>query len=266
MSATAGIRPRQVLSLLLPALLLVSCDAQEPDPDADKTTITILFAYTPQVRAAADVEALIDRALDDTHRAYDNSGIRTRLRRAHAVEVNYTLPERLQDLTRLVRRSDGYLDELHALRDAHEADLVVLIADAPTATQNAAIMAEPSTAFAVVYYAHLGAPHFALGHELGHLQGARHSPEQGVFAEPFPYGHGTRTEQWKTIMASGSVPVIPHFSNPDVSYQGTPTGTADLQNVARVLNETAVYIANFRGPQTPTDFVPTATFPIVETE
>lgn len=255
---------RRAASLFAGLLLLASCDTARPDPDAGKTVVTVLFAYTPPVRAAAgDVAALIDRGLADTHRAYDNSRIDVRLRRVHTVEVDYTLTERLQDLTRLVRRGDGFLDEVHALRDQYEADLVVLVAHAPTATQNAAIMATPETAFAVVYHEHLGAPNYALAHEVGHLQGARHSPESGVFDAPFPYGHGLRAEGWKTIMSTGGLPNIPHFANPDVSYQGVPTGTPDRQNVARVLNETAVYLSNFRGPQTPTDFVPTATFPVV---
>ena len=253
-------RPTALLCLLL----LAACDTAEPDPDEGKTVITVLFAYTSQVRAeAGDVVALIDRALDDTHRAYDNSRIDVRLRRVHALEVDYALTDRLQDLGRLVRPDDGYRDGLHALRDRYEADVVVLVAEERGATQNAAIMATPETAFAVVYYQHLGAPNFALAHEVGHLQGARHGPEQGVFEEPFPYGHATRTEAWKTIMSAGSLPVIPYFANPDVAYEGVPTGTPDRQNVARVLNETAVYLSNFRGPQTPTDFVPTATFPVL---
>lgn len=253
---------RPVLPLLLALLLLPGCDAGEPDPDAGKTVITVLFAYTDGVKAAApDVLARIDRALEETHAAYDNSRIDVRLRRVHAVQVDYTLTDRLQDLARLVCPGDGHLDALHALRDRHAADVVVLVAEARAATQNAAIMARPETAFAVVYVDHLGAPYYALAHELGHLQGARHSPESGVFETPFPYGHGLRTAAWKTIMSTGSLPNIPHFANPSVSYQGVPTGSADRQDVARVLNETAAYVAGFRGPKPPTGFSPASTFP-----
>ena len=253
------------IAVLLVSLLLASCDTNRPDPLEGKTVIDVLFVYTRAAGAeAGDVVARIDRALDDTHRAYDNSRIDVRLRRVHIEEVDYELTGRIQDLARLVRRGDGYLDEVHTLRDRHAADLVVLVVEERSATQNAAVMATPETAFAVVYYGTLGAPDYALAHEIGHLQGARHSPESGTFDAPFPYGHGTRTDAWKTIMATGSLPAIAAFSNPDVRYDDIPTGTPDRRNVARVLNETAVYVSNFRGPQTPTGFVPPATFPVVE--
>ena len=44
---------------LLCVLLLAACDTARPDPDEGKTIVTVLFAYTSQVRAeAGDVEAL----------------------------------------------------------------------------------------------------------------------------------------------------------------------------------------------------------------
>jgi peptidyl-Asp metalloendopeptidase len=259
---------KRILPWLVVCLLCVAgCDHMRDFPEDDKTEITVLFAYTSAVRqASGNIDALIERAVAETNKAYDNSEILIRLRRVHSVEVDYHLTERFQDLTRFARNGDGYMDEVHALRDEYEADICVLIAERREATINAAIMAEPKTAFAVVYYAHLGAPNYALAHEIGHLQGARHSVESGVFEEPFPYGHALRTPQWRTIMSTGSEPVIPHFANPDVFFGGIPTGSASRANVARVLNETAAYISNFRGPRTPTDFVPPALFPVVEVD
>ena len=40
----------------------------------------------------------------------------------------------------------------------------------------------------------------------------------------------------------------PHFSNPDVTYNGVPTGDTHTRNNARVLNETAYAVSNFRLP------------------
>ena len=52
---------------------------------------------------------------------------------------------------------------------------------------------------------------------------------------------------------------IPHFSNPDVSYRGTPTGDAELRNNARVINETAERVAGFRPTMPP----PTSPSPVI---
>ena len=40
--------------------------------------------------------------------------------------------------------------------------------------------------------------------------------------------------------------IIPHYSNPDVLYRGTPTGDREQRNNVRVINETAFTVANFR--------------------
>ncbi len=63
-----------------------------------------------------------------------------------------------------------------------------------------------------------------------------HPLEDGEFA----LGHVT--EEWRTIMAylnrkdgkSYGAEVIPHFSNPDVQYNGTATGTAQANNAKQI--------------------------------
>lgn len=245
-------------------LALAACDSAAPIDEDAPTTIDVLFVYTPAAAAAVgDVEAYLTRAVAETNGAYGNSGAHVRLRAVHAAEVTFPSVDRTSDLTALMDPCDHVLDTVHALRDQHAADVVVLASDRPDATINGALMATAETAFAVVHVLHLGAPHYALGHEIGHLQGARHSIESGVFDAPFRYGHARRTATWKTIMSTGPYPVIPHFANPDVAYDGVPTGTDSLQNVTRVFNETAAYVASFRGPQHPTDFTPPGTWPTV---
>jgi hypothetical protein len=51
------------------------------------------------------------------------------------------------------------------------------------------------------------------------------------------------------------------FSGPGSIYKGVVLGDSALHDNARVIRETAVYISNFRGPQTPTDFVSPGTWP-----
>lgn len=250
-----------VLTLLL---LLAACDAVE-DPGEEPVEITLLVALTEEAaNRIGEPERLVGRAVSETNAAYRNSGLRIRLRAVRLAVVEYAMTERLQDLERLVAKDDGHLDELHAWRDGHEADIVVLVPDKRDATINAAVMADESTAFIIVHWEHLGSPSYALAHEIGHLQGARHTPENDPLEEPFPYGHGFRSDPLMTIMATGLSERIPYFSGPDQRYEGVTLGDSAERHVARVLRETAVYVSNFRGPRRPTDFVPPDTWPVVD--
>jgi hypothetical protein len=257
---------RSLLGLIALALALSACDSGNEEPPPSGTAITVLVAYTPGVRAAvADVEALVAQAFDEANAVYANSGIDLSLVPVHLAEVAYAwTDDRLVDLERLLRTDDGVLDEVHTLRDRHEADLVVVVSDRPGTTVNAAIMAEASTAFVIVYWEALGAPGYALAHEVGHLQGARHASDEDPLLAPFPYGHGFRTDSLRTIMAGGrDRRLVPVFSGPTQTSDGVVLGDSALHDNARVLRETAVYLSNFRGPQTPTDFVPPGTWPVL---
>ena len=64
-------------------------------------------------------------------------------------------------------------------------------------------------------------------------------------------------------MANGPQRRIERFSGPDQRYDGTVLGDSTLNDVARVLRETTVYVSNFRGPQTPTSFQPSGHWPTV---
>lgn len=246
-------------------LALSSCDSGTEDAPESGTAITVLVAYTPGVSAAvADVEGLVAQAIAETNEVYTDSGIDLRLVPVHLAEVAYEwTPDRLVDLERLLRPDDGFLDDVHTLRDRHEADVVVVVSDRPGMTINAAVMAEASTAFVIVYWEALGAPGYALAHEVGHLQGARHASGEDPALEPFPYGHGFRNDSLRTIMAGGPQQKIPVFSGPGQTYAGVALGDSARHDNARVLRETAVYLSNFRGPQTPTDFVPPGTWPVL---
>ncbi len=255
------------IAVLVPALSLAiaGCDGMEtPDLDELATEVTLLAVYTPAAATAAvDLGSYLNAAVSQTNVAFNNSGIDVALTLVQAVEVDYEATERLQDLLYLVGREDGVLDEVHALRDLYEADLVAFVVDSPGATINAAIMATPATGFVVVHWADAAAPAYGLAHEIGHLFGARHAPESDPLDEPFPYGHGFTNEAYRTIMANGLQERVPYFSGPEQVYDGVTLGDADRRDVARVIRETAVYIANFRGPQTPTSFVPPGTWPVV---
>jgi hypothetical protein len=119
----------------------------------DGTTIDVLVLYTPAARMAAGsipaIRAVVDLAVAETNASYGNSGIVQRLRLVHTAEVNYSEVggDFKTDLTRLSGTTDGYMDEVHALRNTHGADLVALIIDDSSLCGRANLMNTVSSQF-----------------------------------------------------------------------------------------------------------------------
>ncbi len=89
-------------------------------------TIDVMVLYTPATRSAAGGEAamqsLISLAVSETNTGYSQSGVTQQIRLVHSKEVVYTelgdaLSDWTTDLNRLTSGTDGYMDEIHALRD-----------------------------------------------------------------------------------------------------------------------------------------------------
>ena len=183
------------------------------DPQAAEdsgATIDVLVVYTPATRAAgggtANMTALVDLAVAETNQSYANSGINPRVNLVHAEEVAYTESDDWSEgMRRLLDAADGYMDSVHALRDAHSADLVVLIVESTALCGLAAKIGQNSPADApsgFVMVARLCATgYYSFAHELGHIQGARHDRYvDSIHNSPFSYNHGYFGASWRTIM------------------------------------------------------------------
>src|SRR5690349_16247408 len=109
------------LALLLAAFLLAG------PAWAETPVIRILAAYTPEAQSAEQ----LGKAVEETNARFAKLGATPRLELVHAVPVGYeesrTRDPLGTDLERLEGKTDGFLDDLHALRDAYEADLLVLL-------------------------------------------------------------------------------------------------------------------------------------------
>lgn len=234
-------------------------------PRDDGSQIDVLVAYTPSARAAvggtAAMQALITLAVAETNQAYQNSQVTQRLRLVHAYETTYTEAGFSSDLTRVRGMADGYMDEVHALRDTYAADEVVLIINTASACGLAYLMNTVSStfatsAFAVVHY-DCATGYYSFAHELGHNMGSEHdranafSPE-GAYT--YSYGYQSPTNLFRTVMAyncaASDCPRVQYFSNPEVTYSGQPTGIISTAGNAAdnrlSLNNTAYTVANFR--------------------
>ncbi|MBL8216994.1 MAG: S-layer homology domain-containing protein [Bryobacterales bacterium] len=254
-------------------------------PDLDKlfreaaadTRIDVLVAYTGRVRSqmgsTAAVENRINLAIAEANQAMQNSNIPIEFQLARAMEVAY--PEDQEAnlshntiLWRLRNPSDGYFDDVPPARAQYNADLVSLwihgagamggvvgIAfqlDDPTDATHA------SWSYSVVENNFALGPYFTMSHEFGHMMGATHdrnnaNPGDSAFPYAFGYQHSGSVNPFRTIMAYPCngvyCPVINYWSNPDVQYQGLPTGlSASLPNAAdnaQALRNTRSLVAGF---------------------
>lgn len=220
----------------------------------EPVTIDMLVAYT--ARAAShytDIKRdLIEVAIEEANQTFRNSGItNVRLRLAHAYETDYVEQgTHFEHVFRLADKGDGYMDEVHALRDKYQADVVALIVDDPNGCGlSAGVAPAARRAFTVVHH-ECAALSYSLAHEIGHLIGARHDIGLDDSLMPFPYGHGfVHGTQWRTIMSyeesCDSCPRLPVWSTPTLKIRNVAAGDAMSDN-ARVISQGAARVAAFR--------------------
>lgn len=99
--------------------------------DSNGSVIDLLVVYTPALEALYGSEgddALIILAVAEANQAYINSKMATRLNLVGVYQTNYIESgDMLTDLTRLRTTNDGFMDEIHGVRNFYGADLVSLI-------------------------------------------------------------------------------------------------------------------------------------------
>ncbi|MGX2039453.1 M12 family metallo-peptidase [Methylocaldum sp. MU1018] len=236
--------------------------------------IDLMVVYTPKARANAGgvsgIEAKIVNAVTKANQSYLNSQVDMQLNLVKMAEVSYTETGNMStSLTDLRGTSDGKMDIVHSWRNQYGADQVALVTAESNYCGIAYVMTSLGTSFAPYAFAvvHDDSKYNCLGsntlaHELGHNQGNMHDPDNSSYAGVYPYSYGYRIcGVFHDIMSySCSSPRIPYFSNPNVYYNGQPTGVANYQDTARSMNGTSATVASFRASATTitTTTVPTA--------
>lgn len=248
----------------IPVSVPLAPDAPQIQADG-ADTVDMLVVYTADARQAVGgesaMQALIGVAIAETNQGFVNSGVTHRVALVGTEEVAYNESgfHWENTLGRLAGTSDGYLDEVHALRDATGADQVTLIVNASQYCGLAYLMSSPSpsfagSAFSLVYHG-CATGYYSFGHELGHNMGSTHDHNNGSGgAFPYSYAYQAPNRAFRTVMAyncpSGGCSRINYWSNPSVSYASQPTGVSgsgsDAANNASSLGQTASIVGNFR--------------------
>ena len=230
----------------------------------DGTEIDVLFVFTAAARDTAGgtsgIQSLIELGVTETNLAYQNSGIIQRIRAVNIQQVNYIESGSLStDVSRLRSTTDGYLDEVHALRDQYGADLVQLVVEGGCGV--AYLMNGNNASFAPYGFSVASrlciSPNYTLGHELGHNMGCNHAPQDpiGTGAYDYSFGYKDTNAGFRTVMSYSPGTRVLHFSNPNRTYNGAVTGVSQAQDNTMSLNNVRATIANFRqsvGTEPPT--------------
>ena len=244
----AGVlRPRAAMPLDPRAAAIRGASPQE-------IVIDVIVAYTKKAASNyTDVKReLVDLSIEEANESFRQSGIgQVQLRLVHAYQTDYIEEgAHFDHVWRFADKGDGYMDEIHGLRDKYKADVAVLIVDDPQGCGLATrVFADADEAFAVVHH-ECAATTYSVAHEIGHIIGARHDLNLDKIMTPFSFGHGfVNGTKWRDIMSykesCNGCPRLPVWSSPKVLVRGEPAGTAELDN-ARVIAEQAARVAAFR--------------------
>jgi len=240
-----------------PAAIPLQAAKQAIPPAArpgNDVTIDVIVAYTSKAAGSyADVKReLVDLSIEEANNSLRMSNLgNIKLRLVHSYQTDYVEQgAHFDHVWRFADKGDGYMDEIHPLRDKYKADVGVLIVDDPQGCGLATrVYADAEEAFAVVHH-ECAATTYSLAHEIGHLIGARHDLNLDKMMTPFAYGHGyVNGTKWRDIMSykesCGGCPRLPVWSSPLVKIKGEAAGTPELDN-ARVISEQAHRVAAFR--------------------
>ena len=249
-----------------------SVTALASDNLEDPVTIDIMFVYTKNARewagGTSQMNNIITESLLRSNLVMANSLTNVTFNLVHKYETTYNEVNSEEDLYRLKNTGDGYLEEVHPLRDQYKADLVMLLP-----------MIDFTGGLAFLLNNESGAPAYGFGlsrvqqsswtytvvHEIGHNMGCVHHKNQGETGLfPYSYGYAGVTNlgtKFTTVMSYESgdhlptpdkYPNIPYFSNPEITFEGVSIGDVNANN-ALTIRRTKHVISRYQQSLTSND-------------
>jgi hypothetical protein len=225
--------------------------------DGATTQILLMSVYTPQARSAAggttQMQAKIQAAVDQANSAFINSNMTARFFLAHTAEVAYNDSGNINNDLNWVTGNAT----VASLRNTYGADMVSLVVSNGGGYCGIGwVQRNPGAGFAnyafqVTAYGCLS--NQTLAHEHGHNMGMEHDPANAGISPSsasydWSFGHNV-AGSFRTIMSytcPSPCPRVLQFSNPDILYNGQPTGIANQRDNAQTGDLTAPVIAAFR--------------------
>lgn len=255
--------------------------AGAPPAEGDVPTypvIDVLVGYTPGAltdagNSTSAMNSEIALAIATSNQAYQDSGVIGRLRLAGTTPVTEDYSLSSSSLQSIWDPSDGYADSIHTLRNSTGADLVSVLVHDPSSCGLGYLLTAMTTAsdrsrygFSTVNYS-CAVSNYSFPHELGHNMGLDHDRyvEPSPTLYPYSVGYVNLAQQWRTIMAynnqcadqnpSFNCTRIGRFSNPDLTYNGFPTGRPSTgptpADNRKALNNTQAFVASWRAKPAP---------------
>ncbi|MEO9219043.1 MAG: zinc-dependent metalloprotease [Bacteroidia bacterium] len=216
--------------------------------------IKVAVFYTPAAASAGDMNSIAALAISQMNQAFSNSGITNAVMELTGGPMSYNFTE-----------TDNYENDLNtfktdasvqAIRNYVNADVVVLLTGAYSSVFGIAASVTPdnANAYALVQASAAASNRYTFAHEIGHLFGCRHDNDNTV--EPLTYNHGyvfwtgsffRKTNNYTMMaVAPSNIGRLLNYSNPDVTYKGKKTGTADKNNNAQRILYTSGTVSCFR--------------------
>ena len=253
----------------------ISDDTPPTAMSDDGSLIDVMVVYSQDAASyVSNIASEIQIAIDLTNQTYANSNINQRVRLVHSAQVTYTeTGDPLTDLQRLRYPSDGYIDDVHLMRNTYGADIVSLwvkslgvdtCGRAYVMTDSRLSNSFEKSAFNVISVdeEEISCSIYTFTHEMGHNMGCHHDryvcDEDDKGAYDYSHGYVSILGEFRTIMAYWRecddkgfyCERIPFWSNPNVTYEGIltgiPEGEFDSADNTKTLNNTAYIVANFR--------------------
>lgn len=218
--------------------------------------IDVLICYTTNAQAAmggataSEAQALL--AVEVSNDCYQNTGVNFRMRLVNVMPAGYTEAAGTDQEDWLDWVTNPFVAaDVHAARDLYGADFISMFTGGGSGlgwcTSNA------NNAMSTCKWSR-AVNTWTLAHEVGHNQGLAHNREDNDSCNSSSYSYGwwyvgDSGSTWGTVMAYPGTR-IPYFSNPNVQFDGEPTGVprgqTDESDNAYALNNRIVVFEGFR--------------------